>query len=176
MIRERKAPPRLLPVVNRLTAAAHGSGRPYHSARAWPGLSLAGLVVGILVLVLPSGWGSPPSPDVPSMVECTVMRPPQILAFGSGASSILSPPRARQAAVMGPQVSAPHDHLVRDAGDLDDDDPPSMDDDNLPVTAALPRGALGLPLTPAHMGGTDAAYAFPWPFPYLARPQLLTRS
>lgn len=69
---------------------------------------------------------------------------------------------------VGPQVSPPHDNLARDDYDLDDDDPLS-----LPV---LTPGALYLPLPSTGMGVTGVTYTFPWPFLYLARHQLLTRS
>ena len=167
MMREMKGQPRGLLAVRCLAVAALGCGRPDRCTRAWPGLPLAGLMVGILVLVLPSVWGSLPSPDVPSLVECAVIHPPQILAFGWGEASVLNPPEARQA-VMGPQVSSPHDYLAWDDCDLDDDDPSW-----LPV---LMRGVLCLPLSFARMHVTKATSAVPWPFPYLARPQLLTRS
>jgi hypothetical protein len=166
-MREMKAPLRGLLAVRCLAVAAHGCGRSYRCPRAWAGLALAGLVVGILGLVLPSAGISRFSPDVPSMIEGTVMRPPQILVFGSGKSSILPTPEARPMAGMGPQVSPPRDNLVRDDGDLDDDDPSS-----LPV---LTRGVRCLPLPSARMSVTRATSAFPWPLPYLARPQLLTR-
>ena len=48
------------------------------------------------------------------MIECTVMRPPQVLVFELGESSVFSPPEARQVAVMGLQVSLPIDNLARD--------------------------------------------------------------
>jgi hypothetical protein len=166
-MREMKAQPRGPLAVRCLAVAALGCGRPYRCTRAWPGLALAGLMVGILVLVLPSVWGSLPSPDVPSLVECTVMLPPPVLASEGGESAVLSPPEARQA-VMGLQLSSPHDHLARDDCDLDDDDPSS-----LPV---LIRGVLCLPRSFSRMRVTKVTSAVPWPFPYLARPQLLTRS
>ena len=125
-----------------------------------------GLVVGILGLVLPSAGISQCATDVPGIIESTVIHPPQIFVFGSGESSLVSPAEARPMAVTRPQVSPAPDNLAQDDGDLDDD--PS----SLPV---LPRGALGLPLPPAHMGVIGATSAFPWPFPYLTRPQLLTR-
>jgi hypothetical protein len=166
MMRGVKAHPRGLLAARSLTMAALGCRRPDHCARAWPGLARAGLAVGSLMLVLPSVWGSLPSPDVPSLVACMVVSPPPILAFGWGEPSVVSPPEARQAA-MGPQVSAPHDALMRDDCDLDDDDP-----------SALPmriRGVLDLPPSCARMRATQVTASLPWPFPYLARPQLLTR-
>jgi hypothetical protein len=166
MMREMKAQPRELLAVRCLMMAALGCRRPDRYTRAWPGLAWAGLMVGILGLVLPSMWGSLPSPDVRSLVECTVRLPPPILAFEWSESAVLSPPEARQA-VMGPQVSSPHDPSAWDNCDLDDDDPSS-----LPV---LIRGVLGLPPSFAHMCVTKATSAVPWPFPYVARPQLLTR-
>lgn len=94
------------------------------------------------------------------------MLPPPIRAFEWGESAVLSLPEARQA-VMGPQVSSPHDYLVWDGCDLDDDDPSC-----LPVPM---RGVFCLPPF-ARMHVPKATSAVPWPFPYLARPQLLTRS
>jgi hypothetical protein len=167
MTRATKVLPLALLANRHLAVASRCIRRPYHLTRACQGLALVGLVVGILVLVLPSAALSQFSLDVPGMLECTVMRPPQILVLGLGESSVLSSPEARQVAVMGPQVSPPPDNLVRDDCDLDDDDPVS-----LPV---LSRWALCLPLPSARIGVIDAADAFPWPFPYLARPQLLTR-
>jgi hypothetical protein len=135
--------------------------------RAWPGRVLVGLVVGILVLVLPSAGISQFAPDVPSMIECVVMHPPQFPVFGLGESPVLSPPEACQAAGMGPPVSSLHDNLARDDCAFDGDDPMS-----LPV---LGRGALSLPPPSTGLGVTSATSIFPWPFSYLARPQLLTR-
>src|SRR5262245_11634607 len=105
-----------------LAVASRCIRRSYHLTRAWPWLVLAGLMIGILVLVLPSGGISQFSPDVPSMIECMVMRPSQILVFGLGEPSILSPPEVRRAAVMGSQVSPPPDNLAWDDCNLDDDD------------------------------------------------------
>ena len=167
-MRGMKAPLRGLLAIRCLTVAAHGCGRPDRCTRAWAGLALAGLVVGILGLVLPSAGISQCSPDVAGIIESTVIHPPQILVFGSGESSLVSPPEARPMAVTRPQVSPASDNLAQDDSDLDDDDPSS-----LPV---LTRGALGLPLPSARMGVIGATSAFPWPFPYLTRPQLLTRS
>jgi hypothetical protein len=167
MMREVKAHPHGLLAVRCLTMAALGCRRPDRCMRAGPGLARAGLIVGILMLVLPSVWGSLPSPDVPSMVECMVMSPPPILAFGWGKPSVVSPLEARQTA-MGPQVSAPYDTLMRDDCDLYEDDPSP-----LPM---LIRGVLYLPPSFARMRVTQVTAAVPWPFPYLARPQLLTRS
>ena len=166
-MREMQAPPRGLLVVRRLAVAALGCGGPYRCMRAWPGRVLAGLIVGLLVLALPSVRGSRPSSDVPGIVEYPVMHPPQILAFGWGESAVLSPPEARQAAT-GPQVPPPQDRLVRDDVDGADDD-----------SSSLPgpmRGGLSLPRPSPRVGVTGMTSAVPWPFPYLARPQLLTRS
>jgi hypothetical protein len=166
-MREMQAPPRGLVVVRRLAVAALGCGGPYRGMRAWPGRVLAGLIVGLLVLALPGVRGSRPSADVPSIVEYPVMPPPQILAFGWGESAVLSPPEARQA-TMGPQGSPPQDRLVRDDVDCADDD-----------SSSLPgpmRGGLSLPRPSPRVGVTGMTSAVPWPFPYLARPQLLTRS
>jgi hypothetical protein len=167
MTQATKVHPLALLAISHLAVPSHCIRSPYHLTRAWPGLALAGLVIGILVLVLPSAGISQFSPDVPSMIECTAMRPSQILVFGLGESSVLSPPEAGQAAVMGPQVSPPPDNLARDDWDLDDDD--------LLSPPVLSQRALCLLLPSARMGVTDATSAFPWPFPYLARPQLLTR-
>jgi hypothetical protein len=167
-MREMKAPLRGLLAVRCLAVAAHGCGRAYRRRRAWAGLALAGLAVEILVFVPPSAGLSQFSPDVPGMIEGRVMRPPQIRVFGSSESSLASLPAARPMAVKGPQVSPPHANLARDDGDLDDDDPSS-----LPV---LTRGVRYLPLPSARMSVSRATSAFPWPFPYPVRPQLLTRS
>src|SRR5262245_54183099 len=61
--------------------------------RAWPGRVLAGVIVGLLVLALPSVRGARPSSAVPSIVEFPVMPPPQILACRRGESTVVSPPR-----------------------------------------------------------------------------------
>lgn len=166
MMRGMKTPLRGLLAVRCLAVAAHGGGRPDCCTRAWAGLALAGLVVGILGLVLPSAGISQGAPDVPGLIESTVIHPPQLLVVGSGESSLVSPAEARPMAVTRPPVSPPPDTLAEDDGDLDDD--PS----SLPVRT---RGALGLPLPSARMGVISATSAFPWPFPYLTRPQLLTR-
>jgi hypothetical protein len=166
-MRGMKAPLRGLLGVRCLAGAAHGRSRPDCCTRAWAGLVLVGLVVGILGLVLPSAGISQCSPDVPGIIESTVLHPPQLLVFGSGESSRVSPPEARPTAVTGPQASPAPDNLARGDGALDDDDPSS-----LPV---LRLGALGLPLPSAGMGVIGAMSAFLWPFPYLTRPQLLTR-
>jgi hypothetical protein len=165
-MRGMKAPLRGLLAVRCLAVAAHGCGRPDRCTCAWAGLALAGLVVGILGLVLLSAGISPCAPDGPGIMASTVIHPPQILEVGSGESSLVSPPEACPMAATQPQVAAALDTLAPDDGDLDDD--PS----SLPV---LPRGALGLPLPSARMGVISATSAFPWPFPYLTRPQLLTR-
>ena len=158
-MREMQAPPRGLLVVRRLAAvAALGCGRPYRGMRAWPRRVLA---------ALPGVRGARPSSDVPSLVEYPVMPPPQILAFGWGESAVLSPPEARQAAA-GPQGAPPQDRLVRDDVDGADDDASSLPG---PV-----RGGRSLPRPSARVGVTGMTSAVPWPFPYLARPQLLTRS
>jgi hypothetical protein len=155
-MREMQAPPRGLLVVRRLPVAALGCGRPYRCMRAWPGR----------VLALPSVRRSRPSSDVPSIVEYPVMHPPQILAFGWGESAVLSPPEARQAAA-GPQVPPPQDRPVRDDVDGADDDASSL--------PGPMRGGLSLPLPSPRVGVTGMTSAVPWPFPYLVRPQLLTR-
>jgi hypothetical protein len=165
-MRGMKTPLRGLLAVRCLAVAAHGCGRPDRCTRARAGLALAGLVVGILWLVLPSAGISQCAPDVPGILESAVIHPPQILVVGSGESPLLSPPEARPMAVTRPRVSPASDNLAQDDGDLDDD--PS----SLPVRT---RGALGLPLSSARMGVISATSAFPWPFPYLTRPQLLTR-
>jgi hypothetical protein len=162
-----KAPLRGLLAGRCLAGAAHGGGRPDRCTRAWAGLALVGLVVGILGLVLPSAGISPCAPDGPGIMESTVIHPPQILVFGSGESSFVSPPETHPMAVTRPQVSPAPDTLAQDDGDLADDAPSS-----LPVRT---RGALGLPRPSARMGVIGAMSAVPWPFPYLTRPQLLTR-
>jgi hypothetical protein len=163
---EMKTPLRGLLAVRCLAVAAHGCGGPDCCTRAWAGLALVGLVVGILGLVLPSAGISQGAPDVPGILASTLIHPPQSLVVGSGESSLVSPPEARPMAVTRPQVSPPPDTLAQDDGDLDDDPSP------LPVRT---RGALGLPRLPARMGVIGATSASPWPFPYLTRPQLLTR-
>jgi hypothetical protein len=165
-MREMQAPPRGLVVVRRLAVAALGCGRPYRCLRAWPGRVLAGLIVGLLVLSLPSVRGSRPSSDVPSIVEYPVMHPPRILAFGWGESAVLSPPETRQAAT-GPQGSPPQDRPVRDDVDGADDDASSL--------PGPMRGGRSLPRPSPRVAVTGMTSAVPWPFPYLARPQLLTR-
>jgi hypothetical protein len=166
-MREMQAPPRGLLVIKRLAAvAALGCGRPYRCLRAWPGRVLAGLIVGLLVLALPGVRGSRPSSDVPSIVEYPVMPPPPILAFGWGESTVLSPTEARLAAT-GPQVSPPQDRPVRDDVDGADDDASSL--------PGPMRGGRSLPRPSPRVGVTGMTSAVPWPFPYLARPQLLTR-
>jgi hypothetical protein len=165
-MREMQAPPRGLLVVRRLAVAALGCGRPYRRMRAWPGRVLAGVIVGLLVLALPGMRGARPSSDVPSIVEYPVMPPPPILAFGWGESAVLGPPEARQAAT-GPQGSPPQDRLVRDDVDCADGDP-------LPLPWPV-RGVRSLPRASPRVGVTGMTSAVPWPFPYLARPQLLTR-
>jgi hypothetical protein len=166
MMRGMKAPLRGRLAVGCRAGAAHGYGRPHRCTRAWAGLALAGLVVGILGLALPSAGLSQGAPDVPGIMASTVIHSPQILAVGSGESSLVSPPEARLMAVTRPQVSPAPDNLARGAGDLADD--PS----SLPVRT---RGALGLPRPSARTGVISATAAVPWPFPYLTRPQLLTR-
>jgi hypothetical protein len=165
-MREMQASPRGLLVVRRLAVAALGCGRPYRGMRAWPGGVLAGLIVGLLVLALPGVGGSRPSSDVPSIVEYPVMPPPPILAFGWGKSTVLSPPEARLATT-GPQVSPPQDRPVRDDVDGADDDASSL--------PGPMRGGRSLPRPSPRVGVTGMTSAVPWPFPYLARPQLLTR-
>jgi hypothetical protein len=166
-MRGMKAPLRGLLTVRCLAGAAHGGGRPDRCMRAWAGLALVGLVVGILGLVLPSAGLSPCAPDISGITASTLIYPPQRLVFGSGASSLLRPSEARPMAVTGPQVAPAPDDLAREDGDLDDDDPSS-----LPVRT---RGALDLLPPSARMGVIGATSAFPWPFPYLTIPQLLTR-
>jgi hypothetical protein len=165
-MRGMKTPLRGLLAVGCLAVAAHGCGRPDRCTRAWAGLALAGLVVGLLGLVLASAGISPCAPDGPGILASGVIHPPQILVVGAGESSLVSPPEARPMAVTRPQVSPAPDNLAQDDGDLDDDL------SSLPVRT---RGALGLPLPSARMGVISATSAFPWPFPYLVRPQLLTR-
>lgn len=166
-MREMQASPRGLLVVRRLAAvAALGCGRPYRCLRAWPGHVQAGLIVGLLVLALPSVRGSRPSSDIPSIVEYSMMHPSPILAFGWGESAVLSPPEARQAAA-GPQVPPPQDRPVRDDVDGADDDASSL--------PGPMRGGRSLPRPSPRVAVTGMTSAVPWPLPYLARPQLLTR-
>jgi len=56
-MRELKAQPRGLRAVRCLMMAALGCCRPDRYTRAWPGPAWAGLMVGILGLVLPGVWG-----------------------------------------------------------------------------------------------------------------------
>ena len=149
-----------------LRVAALGCGRPYRCLRAWPGRVLAGLIVGLPVLALPGVRGSRPSSDVPSIVEYPVMPPPPILAFGWGESAGLEPPRGAPGRDGASGVSTPGPPVRDDVDGADDD------------ASSLPgpmRGGRSLPRPSPRVGVTGMTSAVPWPFPYLARPQLLTR-
>lgn len=167
IIRPMKVLPLTRPAVRRLIVTAHGVGRHHRFTHAWPGLTLVGLAVGILPLGLQSLVVSQLSPGVPSTVVRAAIHAPQVVAFGFGASPILSPPEARQAAVVMRQEVPPDDSLAPADSDLQDDDPSSQ--------AVLTAGDLVRPPPPSIRGTTGVTPASLWPFRYLVRPQLLTR-
>jgi hypothetical protein len=168
MIRAMPVPPLLDPTVRRLAVAAHGLRRRPHLTRPWVGLALIGLVVGTLVLGMPSAWIPPPSPDVLRTVTPETMRPPQGPAFGWDASPSLRPPEAHRADMREPPGLLPHGRLALDDCDLEDD--------HLASPAVTTQGPLFLPSPLASTGINHVQHAFPWPSRWLVRPQRLTHA
>jgi len=142
-------------------------GRHHLFTHAWPGLTLVGLAVGILLLVLQSSVVSQLSPDVPSTVARAAIRVPQVMALGFGACPILNPLETRQAALVMHQEVPPDDNLALVDSDLQDDDPWSL--------MVLSAWDFVRPPPPTIRGVSGVMPTSLWPFRYLVRPQLLTR-
>jgi hypothetical protein len=126
MIRAMQVAPPFYPTVRRRAAAAHGLCRLAPLTRSWVGLALIGLVMGTLVLSLPSAWNPSPSVNVFRTVTHETMRPPQGPAFGGDASPSPSPPAAYRAVLRESPEWLPHGCLTLDDCDLEDDRLASM--------------------------------------------------
>lgn len=165
--------------VRRLAGAAHGLsglrispvllalGRDFSPSTAWWGVARARFMVGTLVLALqgvPVAWLPP---DAPSPVARGSASRPRALTPGAGASGALSRPGENDPPVVARRRAPPSETLALDDGTLGDDAPPSL---GIP-----PLGRLFLAPPLVFMGIDGAEHAFPWPFPYLVRPQRLTR-
>lgn len=166
MIRAMPVSPPLYPTVRRRAAAAHGLWRLAPLTRSWVGLALIGLVVGPLVLGLPSAWSPSPSANVFRTVTHETGRPPQGPAFGGDPSPSPSPPAAHRAVLRESPGWLPHGCLALDDRDLEDDHLASM------VVTTPGRLCLPPPLTST--GISPVQHTFPWPFRWLVRPQHLT--
>ena len=166
MIRAMPVAPPLYPTVRRRAAAAHGLCRLAPLTRSWVGLALIGLVMGTLVLSLPSAWNPSPSAKVFRTVTHETMRPPQGPAFGGDASPSPSPPSAHRAVLRESPEWLPHGCLTLDDCDLEDDHLASM--------VVTTQGRLCLPPPLTSTGISPVPQTFPWPFRWLVSPQHLT--
>jgi hypothetical protein len=166
MIRAMPVAPPLSPTVRRRAAAAHGLCRLAPLTRSWVGLALIGVVMGTLVLSLPSAWNPSPSAPVFRTVTHETRRPPQDPTFGGDASPSPSPLAAHRAVLHESPGWLSHGCLTRDDCDLEDDPLASM------VVTTPGRLCLPPPLTATAI--SPVPQTFPWPFRWLMRPQHLT--
>ena len=147
-----------------LTVLRASCGRVWRQA-------LAGLLVGILALLTWPGMLGPWSPPDLRQPGTSAATPP-LLALRSGAPPILSPPGKPSPNLGARHVSPPVDRRTPAADDLEYDDP---DDDVSSSLALLTADAWLRPPAPASRDTTGITPTSWWPFPYLTRPQLLTR-